>query len=338
MSAAPEIVEEFDCFGSRCAALVIGSGRAGSARDGAELVRHALLAWHQRFSRFLVTSEISRLNRDGRRTVPASPLMARFAQAVRSAAALTGGLVDGTLLGEIERAGYVADLTEPLALTRALALAPPRTPAAGAGSRRWKELVVDLIDGTVTRPPGLMLDGGGLAKGLFADVLGETLASHDSFAVNCAGDLLLGGSGSLTRPIEVESPFDRRTLHTFELTHTGVATSGIGRRSWLDGDGLPAHHLLDPSTGRPAYTGVVQVTALAPTALAAEIKAKAALLGGPRAAAAWLAHGGVIVFDDGSHQVVQPPPTVTLEMLSCHVRRPRAVAHESEPATGATAG
>jgi thiamine biosynthesis lipoprotein len=101
----------------------------------------------------------------------------------------------------------------------------------------------------------------------------------------------------------------------FDLRRSGVATSGIGRRSWLDRDGGPAHHLLDPSTGRPAFTGVVQVTALAPSALMAEIQAKAAILSGPDAAPAWLAHGGVIVFDDGSHQVVQPPPVVTLGQL-----------------------
>jgi len=337
MSTEPEVIEEFDCFGSRCAALVIGSGRAGSAHDGAQLVKRALLTWHERFSRFLITSELTRLNDDSRLTVPVHPLMARFAQAVRSAASLSGGLVDGTLLGEIERAGYVEDLTRPLALTTALALAPPRTAAVAAASRRWEALEVDLADCTVTRPPGLMLDSGGLAKGLFADVLGETLASHASFAVNCAGDLLLGGSASLTRPIRVESPFDHRTLHTFELAHTGVATSGIGRRSWLDRDGVPSHHLLDPSTGRPAFTGVVQVTALAPSALAAEIKAKAALLSGPRAAAGWLSHGGVIVFDDGSHQVVPPPVTVTLAELSPHVRqRPRAN-QENGPMTGAAA-
>jgi len=34
----------------------------------------------------------------------------------------------------------------------------------------------------------------------------------------------------------------------------------------VDDDARPAHHLLDPRTGRPAYTGVVQATALAPTA------------------------------------------------------------------------
>jgi thiamine biosynthesis lipoprotein len=319
MSAAREVIEEFDCFGSRCAALVIGDGQAGSAHDGAALVKRTLLCWHERFSRFLASSELSLLNGDPRRTVPVSALMARLAWAVRSAALQSGGLVDGTLLEEIERAGYAHDPTRPLALTTALELAPARKPAGGATSRRWRALQVDLGAATVTRPPGLELDSGGLAKGLFADVLGETLASHASFAVNCAGDLLIGGYAEMTRPIRVESPFDGRTLHTFELSHTGVATSGIGRRSWLDRDGLPAHHLLDPWSGRPAFTGVVQVTALAPSALAAEIKAKAALLSGPRAAPGWLAHGGVIVFDDGSHQVVQPPATVTLAELSRHM-------------------
>ena len=140
-------------------------------------------------------------------------------------------------------------------------------------------------------------------------MLAEALASHSSFAVNCAGDLVIGGAAELTRPIRVESPFDGRILHTFDMRQTGVATSGIGRRSWLDGDGRIAHHLLNPATGGPAFTGVVQVTALAPSALIAEIRAKAAILSGPHAAPAWLVHGGVIVFDDGSHQTVQPPPS-----------------------------
>ena len=54
--------------------------------------------------------------------------------------------------------------------------------------------------------------------------------------------------------------------------------AGSAARSWLDARGRPAHHLLDPATGRPAFTGVVQATALAPTALEAEWRAKAAVL------------------------------------------------------------
>jgi thiamine biosynthesis lipoprotein len=107
----------------------------------------------------------------------------------------------------------------------------------------------------------------------------------------------------MPRPLLVDDPFSRgEPLHEFALEQGAVATSGIGRKSWLGADDRPRHHLLDPSTGEPAWTGVVQATALAPTAAEAEALAKAALLSGDRG---WLApNGGVLVFDDGSHEVI----------------------------------
>jgi thiamine biosynthesis lipoprotein len=129
------------------------------------------------------------------------------------------------------------------------------------------------------------------------------LAGFESFGIDCAGDLRVGGSARLPRTVHVESPFDGTRLHTFELVDAGIATSGIGRRSWIDADGRPAHHLLDPATGRPAFTGLVQVTAIADTAFEAELRAKTALLSGPADAQRWLPDGGVIVADDGSYEV-----------------------------------
>jgi thiamine biosynthesis lipoprotein len=322
MSRGTEIGETFECFGSTCSAFVSGSGRAASAADAVASIRRNLLAWHRSFSRFLPDSELSRLNRDPREQVRVSPLMARLAQAVVRAGSLTGGLVDATMVEQIEREGYTRDLRDPLPLARALVLAPARKRAAGAPARSWQLLDVDIAAGTVRRPANVKLDSGGLAKGLFADILAASLAGHAGFAINCAGDIAVGGADGPTRPIRVESPFDGRILHTFELQRTGVATSGIGRRSWLDADGGPAHHLLDPSTGKPAFTGIVQVTALAPSALIAEIRAKAAILSGPRDASAWLPHGGVVVLDDGSHEVIEPPSIVTLSQLSAHRQRP----------------
>jgi len=307
-----EAIERFACFGGACAVLVIGDGPAGSAAEAALLARGRLLEWHGEFSRFIAESELSRVNRDPRELVEVSPLMARLALSIARAGAFSGGLVDGTLLEEIERAGYREDLREPVPLERALALAPPRRPAGAAGEPGWERLRIDSAAGTLRRPPGLMLDSGGLAKGMFADVLGELLAGHASFAVNCAGDLLVGGAAGLERPIEVQSPFDGSTIHVFSEPAAGVATSGIGRRSWLTADGSPAHHLLDPATGMPAFTGIVQATALAPTALLAEARAKAAVLAGPGAARSWLAQGGVLVFDDGSHEVIERPPVISV--------------------------
>ncbi len=317
--SAREAIERFECFGGSCGIYVIGGGPAGTAQRAVAGGRRRLLEWHRQFSRFERDSELSRLNRDPRVTVPVSPLLGALGAAAREAGVATGGLVDATLVGELERAGYRGPLGEPLDLRRALSIAPPRATAGPSRKRGYELLAVDRRDGTITRPPGLMLDSGGLAKGLFADVLASTLAAHESFAIDCCGDVAIGGAGALERPVEVESPFDTSVLHVFGLRGGAAATSGIGRRSWLGEDGLPAHHLLDPASGRPAFTGVVQATALAPSAVLAEAHAKAALLSGPERAAEWLPWGGLIVFDDGSHRVVagaRPRPSSAAEASS----------------------
>ena len=165
-----------------------GDAPRRGAGDAADLAQRRLQEWHNRFSRFLPDSELSLLNADPRRTVVVSPLMVRLAEAVVLAAMCTDGLVDGTLLDEIEDCGYVRDLRRPLPLELALALAPRRASAAGRPGSRWRLLDVDARASSVTRPRGVKLDSGGLAKGLFADALAEALSAHDSFAINCAGD------------------------------------------------------------------------------------------------------------------------------------------------------
>jgi FAD:protein FMN transferase len=58
--------------------------------------------------------------------------------------------------------------------------------------------------------------------------------------------------------------------------------------------------LIDPARGTPAWTGVIQATALAPTALEAETLAKTALLRGTHAGREVLEpYGGALVLDDG---------------------------------------
>jgi thiamine biosynthesis lipoprotein len=302
MRARLEAGDAFSCFGSTCSVFVIGDGDCGRATHAVGWARRTLHAWHDRFTRFSPDSELSRLNADPRRAVPVSPMMARFVSAAIDAAEASDGLVDAGLLTEIEAGGYVDHLGRGVDLGAALRVAPARSPAAASPAAAMSR--VQVADGVVRRPPGVMLDSGGLAKGLFADVLAERLGTHPSFAVECAGDVRVGGTARLPRPVRVEDPFGGPPLHEFHLGDAGIATSGIGRRSWLDDSGAPWHHLLDPSTGRPAYTGVVQATAIAPTAVEAEMRAKAAVLAGPRKATGWIAHGGVVVLDDGRVHIV----------------------------------
>lgn len=298
-----EAVTSFPCFGATCSVRLTGP-EAEAARAVAE-AETQLLQWHAAFSRFLPDSELSQLNADPRETVPAGPVMLDLADAITAAGTLSGGLVDATLLSQIGAAGYDRHFSgDGLPVADALRLAPPRRAAAPHRDSGWRRIHVDRRAGTISRPPGVGLDSGGIAKGLFADLIAARLATFDAFAVDCGGDIRLGGRAGAEREVRITSPFDSSVIHRLALADGAVATSGIGKRSWLDGDGRPAHHLLDPATGRPAYTGIVQVTAVAATAVLAETLAKAALLSGPGHATRWLSRGGVIVYDDGSAHVV----------------------------------
>jgi thiamine biosynthesis lipoprotein len=105
--------------------------------------------------------------------------------------------------------------------------------------------------------------------------------------------------------VDVQHPLTGDIVMSLELGAGGIATSGIDRNVWRRPDGGYAHHLLDPATGEPAWTGLVGVTAIAPTALEAETLAKAALLSGPDHGRELLAeHGGVLFADDGSTEPV----------------------------------
>ncbi|MGD9735052.1 MAG: FAD:protein FMN transferase [Solirubrobacterales bacterium] len=290
---------EFECFGGLVEVRAGGPGAAAALRRA----RARLLEAHRRLSRFDPASELSRLNRDERTEVPASPLLRLLAEAVAEAGERSGGLVDGTLLREIECAGYVDSLPQdgPPELLRSRL---PGAPAGVSDRADWARIGVDQQAGTVIRPPGVRIDGGGLAKGMLADLVGAELAGFESFAVDCCGDLRLGGRAGAERRILVDAPSGGEPIGELRLRGGGIATSGISRRSWTGPKGQPAHQIIDPRSGEPAFTGVVQATAVAPSALLAEVHAKSALLAGPAKATEWLPFGGVLVLDDGAVETV----------------------------------
>jgi FAD:protein FMN transferase len=301
MSAA---VETFECFGGRCAVRVLDADSAG-ARWAAQEARRTLLEAHRTLSRFDPDSELSRLNADPRRVVPASLLLRKVVAAALTAGLRSGGLVDATLVDEIEAAGYAESRDfEGGAGQGTMPRSRPAGPDARAG---WCALGVDERAGTVTRPPGLRVDPGGIAKGLMADLVGEALAEFGSFAVDCCGDLRVGGTRCREQRILVEDPTAHGApLHELRIADGAVATSGVTHRAWTGVDGRPAHQIIDPRSGLPAFTGVIQATAVAPSGLLAETLAKSALLVGPARAASQLPFGGVVVEEGGAVEIVEP--------------------------------
>ncbi len=310
---ADELDYTFQSMGSEIR-LLIGRPlhpKAPPPLEAADRERAFVFGFAHRLSRFVADSELSALNHDPRLRVPASPLLRAAVSAGVWAAERSGGLVDPTLVQALERGGYSQsrDGVAPASLREALAAAPPRRPASPHSAARWGEIGVDDEAGMIERPPGLMIDTGGTGKGLCADAVAYRLAGYTRFVVDCGGDIAVGGVGTQLEPYEitVEHPISGAAIGTLRLARGGVATSGLNVRIWRNPDGSFGHHLLDPSTGSPAWTGLVGATAIGASALEAETLSKMALLLGPTGAPEVLEkQGGVIVHDDGTVQAIGP--------------------------------
>lgn len=302
----------FDAMGSHVR-LLIGEPGPGMppAPAAAEAARKFVVEFDAALSRFKPESELCALNADKRESVPASELLRTAVKAGLRAAELSGGLVDPTLVGEIESAGYVASRAgvPGAPLGAALEEAPPRHPAGPNPAEAWRRFSVDEKAGTISRPRGVRFDTGGTGKGLAADLIAKRLRGYSRFIVDCGGDIHIGGADALVTPYEVfvEHPLTGERAFVLKLGPGAVATSGLNVRIWRDASGRFAHHLLDPATGMPAWTGLIGATALGDTAVEAETLAKAALLSGPEGGRAVLGdRGGLLVHDSGQVETVGP--------------------------------
>lgn len=296
---APRGDARFRAMGSDCRVIVVG-GDAADLAWAEDQVRALEAAW----TRFNPASELSRINAQAGRAVPASPEMLMLARRAVRAEALTGGRFDPLLGGEIVALGYDRDhlsLTPPGAPSARVTLTPRVRPTT-LGLR------IDERVGTVVVPAGRSLDPGGIGKGLAADMVSAGLMRRGAQGalVNLGGDIRVRGrgpSGDWRLRIQHPDGGDLPGVAEVTLQQGGLCTSGTNRRRWLRADGTEVHHLIDPATGLPTDAPVAQVSVVARQAWLAEALTKAVVLAGPEDAAPLLARhraAAVAVTTDGT--------------------------------------
>ena len=139
--------------------LVIG-GRLDPSQPSpaaaAERERGYVEDFAARLSRFRADSELCALNDDPRERVPCSALLVAAVRAAVWAAWRSGGLVDPTLVGALETAGYASSLdrARPAPLREALLRAPARRPARSDPRMAWRQISADVRSGSRHAPAG----------------------------------------------------------------------------------------------------------------------------------------------------------------------------------------
>lgn len=200
----------------------------------------------------------------------------------------------------------------------------PRRPE-GAGERMTEAPPESFLDtGKIERragacrlaAAGMGLDLGGVAKGVGADWAAAAArgAAENEFLLDVGGTLV--GRGGWT--VGVRDPrgaADAPPLRVFTLSDgMAVATSGNYEGHAVNREDRRVGHLFDPRTGKAAGGGVLQATAIAPTAGEADAWSTALFVLGPEAGRAVLAGRGnpaalwvLAEGEDGIREVAFPP-------------------------------
>ncbi len=264
------IRREFRAMNTDCLLLV--HPRAGFDAEAAiGRAEASVHEYEERFSRFLPSSELTRLNEDLRECVPVSRDLAGLLDRALGYARLTDGVFDPVVLADMISIGY----------DRSFERMSGESPAAELNPRvrfRWTDVHVDVQRRLVARPPGAMIDLGGIAKGAAADAAMAELMRHHGALVDLGGDIRTNGSPDDAHLwLVAMEDGDGATRDTVGLSSGAIATSSVRKRRWMN-NGMAVHHILDPRTGRPASSDAQQCSAIAETAEEAEIVAKVGLI------------------------------------------------------------
>ena len=240
--------------------------------------------WEQALSRFRYDSELTRLNQIHGCPVHVSETLWDVFQTAHTAGEMTDGLVTPTLLDAIIEAGYDRPFE---VLSHQTTSAPDPVITI---SQPLTAITFNEATRTITLPPGMGLDFGGVAKGWAAHQAMKRLQAEGPALVDAAGDIAISGSRADGSPwqIGVADPFHpEEEIETLFLYENGVATSGKDRRRWLR-DGVLQHHIIDPHTNKSAETDLLTVTVTAPNVMEAEAAAKTAFILGSHTGLEWI--------------------------------------------------
>ena len=233
---------------------------------------HELSLMERRWSRFLPTSELSRLNAAAGKPVIVSADTFSVIKSAVDAWEHTDGCFDPTVHDALCVTGY----------DRTFAEVPERTdrPGSAAPTPGCADIELDPHLCAVRLPVGVRLDLGGIGKGAAADlVVGRLLeAGADGACVNVGGDIRVEGRAPTSAGWIIELAFGSELRRRIRIAAGAACTSTSTKRRWMTADG-ERHHIIDPRGAR-STEGLQWVSVIAARATQAEVLTKAIFVAG----------------------------------------------------------
>lgn len=127
----------------------------------------------------------------------------------------------------------------------------------------YRKIQYDAATGTVTLPEGMEIDLGSVAKGYAGQLVAQMLRDNgvESALLNFGGNVQTVGAKPDGSPwqIGIKDPQGEDAMMVLSVEDQAVVTSG-GYERYFEQDGQTYWHIMDPSTGHPADSGLISVT------------------------------------------------------------------------------
>ena len=127
----------------------------------------------------------------------------------------------------------------------------------------YRKIQYDAATGTVTLPEGMEIDLGSVAKGYAGQLVAQMLRDNgvESALLSLGGNVQTVGTKPDGSPwqIGIKDPQGEDAMMVLSVEDQAVVTSG-GYERYFEQDGQTYWHIMDPSTGHPADSGLLSVT------------------------------------------------------------------------------
>lgn len=277
----PKAEHSFFAMNTYMTFMAYGTNAETAMEDAERLVREAESLW----SVTEEESEIYRANHSGGESVEISSETANLVSFALEMAEKTGGALDPTIYPVLTAWGFTTDTKQVPAQGQVDELLP------------LVDYTQILLEGTtLTVPEQMELDLGAVGKGYAADLVTKLLKEHgvESALLSLGGNIQAIGSrpdGSDWR-IGIHDPGGDGNLGVLEISDAAVVTSGGYENYFEDEDGNIYWHIIDPSTGYPARSGLQAVTIIGTEGrLCDALSTVLFVMGAEQAEAYWRANG-----------------------------------------------
>jgi len=226
-------------------------------------------------SRFDESSELSQLNKTIRIPFVCSSILFEAIRIADFYYTGTKGIFNPYLGGTLIDLGYDRSFEE----IEACPDSDEQLPSYKPDSR---PLTIDAGMKSVTLKQSIQIDLGGIAKGWTAQCIAELLQDEGirTGAISAGGDICVWGLEHRQHFVKIDHPLrPGETIASIALQRdAGIATSSIVKRHWNTISGKRRHHIIDPRTGMPSNSNLIQTSVIAPTLTEAEALAKCLLI------------------------------------------------------------